>query len=57
MTEERYTEPEYRVELYAQDAAHNQMLINIFRRLLRLPIKKTSQQAADKVRTFYLKRE
>jgi hypothetical protein len=51
-----YTAPEYRVELFAPDAMHNQMLINLFSGLLGLPLRKTGQQAGDEVRRRYLKR-
>jgi hypothetical protein len=51
---ERYTIPEYRLELFAQDAEHNQMLKNIFRRMFRLPIKITGKEAGDAFRRQYL---
>ncbi len=38
-------EPEYRLQRRAEEAAAWQALVNLFRRLLRLPIRKTAAEA------------
>jgi hypothetical protein len=49
----KYTEQEYRVDQWAVDAVLAQGIDNFFRRLLFLPIKKTSRQADEEVRQKY----
>lgn len=50
-----YTEPEYRVERYAQDAENTQIIVNFLRRLFWLPIRRDPAEEADKVRRSYLR--
>jgi hypothetical protein len=48
-----YCDHEWRVERYARDAEHTQIIINFFRRLVRLPIRRDPGTEADKVRQSY----
>lgn len=50
-----YTEPEYRVELYACNAESGRTLANFFRRLFGLKIVRTPKEAGDEVRRSYLR--
>jgi hypothetical protein len=51
----RYTQPLHRVELFASDEAHRQMLRNLARRLFRLPILTSSEEAAEQMRRSFLR--
>jgi hypothetical protein len=55
--DELYTEPEYRVELYASDAEAGRAIANFFRRLFGLKIVRTPKEAGDEVRRSYLREE
>lgn len=50
-----YTDHEWRVERAAQDAKNTQVLINFFRRLFRLPIRRDPNAAGNAVRASYLR--
>jgi hypothetical protein len=51
----RYTDLEYRVERYANDAEAGRAIANFFRRLLGLKIVRTPKEAGDDVRRSYLR--
>jgi hypothetical protein len=53
----RYTQPAHRVELFASDEAHRQMLRNLARRLFGLPILTSSGDAAERARRSFLRSE
>jgi hypothetical protein len=53
----RYTQPLHRVELFASDEAHRQMLRNLARRLFRLPVLTSSEDAAERMRRSFLRPE
>ena len=50
-----YGDHEWRVEREAQDAENTQALINFFRYLVRLPIRRDPKAAGDAVRASYLR--
>jgi hypothetical protein len=52
-----YTESLHHVQMMVSNAYHDQVVANVFRRLFRMTIIRTPEQAAEDVRRWYLRTE